>query len=181
MALFSKTLFTKPFWDQTKDETWKNESGTNYIDQNYLKDFKTSGCYLCAITMLTAYMEGSTTMKPSRLVGRKVTSATSPYINNWNNASSKFKFTSCTSDMISRIAEAVLVDEVPVIIQVPGHAVVAYGFYGSLPVHAGTVPLVSAATEDMIKIYDPYTGRYNDDLSGLIYHYGAISEIKIPE
>ena len=174
MATYNFSLFSRPVWRQNETATW------NGINSAYVQDFIDSGCFLCAITMLTACMEGSTTLKPATVAARGVTTMTSPYIVNWGAASDEFTLTAYTSNIKQKLAKALIEDRKPVIIQVPGHAVVAYGFNGSVTVQNG-VPQYANVANSAIKLYDPYRGRYDDNLDGLINKYGAITKIRIPE
>jgi len=167
-------LFTRPIWRQNLESTWEG------IDGKYVEDFKKKGCYLCAVTMLTACMEGSTTLKPIDLIERGVTSMISPEITGWSAVSDEFTLVSYTSNMLYNAVKTLIEDRKPVFIQVPGHAVVAYGFNGDVDVING-VPEYSLVSKSSIRIYDPYRGDYDNDLVGLISRYGNITKVRLPE
>lgn len=175
-----KVLFSSPVFRQNEDSTWDG------INQNYLNAFKTSGCFLCALTMITAYMEENPALMPYNLVARGVTSTTSPYIDSYN-VSNEFilrEYKSenyTTNQLIQKIAKSVVEDDTPVFIQVDGHAVVAYGYYGEVNITTSGKPIVSNASAENIRFYDPYMGRYDNNYSGLIGTYGDILKIRIPE
>ncbi len=171
---YNFTLFTRPKWRQNETATWSG------INEDYIQVFKDYGCYLCAVTMLTACMEGSTTLKPVALVNRGVTSMSSPEITNWSAVSDEFTLNPYTSNMLYKIVKTLIEDRNPVFIQVPGHAVVAYGFNGDVDVIGG-VPEYSLVSKSSIKIYDPYKGRYDNNLVGLISEYGNITKVRLPE
>lgn len=171
-------LFTRPIWRQNETATWDG------IDDAYVKSFIDSGCFLCAITMLTACMEGNRTLKPATVAARGVTTnMTTPFVERWDLASDEFVLREKESNFIYYIAKTLIEDRKPVIIQVPGnpgHAVVAYGFNGAVDVINGE-PAYSLVNKNSIKIYDPYMGRFDDNLPGLIDHYGDITKVRIPE
>lgn len=175
----SKTLFSAPIWRQNNDSTWDG------INSDYVNTFKTYGCSLCALTMLTACMEGSTTLKPATLVNRGATAQTSPEIVNYN-VSNHFTLTddgtvaNNNNYYIQKIAKAIIEDDVPVFIQVPGHAVVACGFRGTVTTNVNGLPVYSTVLPSHIRFYDPYKGNYDHDLEGLVAKYGNIKRIRYP-
>ena len=175
----SKTLFSAPIWRQNNDSTWDG------IDSNYIDAFIDEGCYLCALTMLTACMEGSTTLKPIALVNRGVTSQNHPRITSYN-VSNQFTLaedktvSNNNNYYIQKIAKAIIEDDVPVFIQVPGHAVVACGFRGTVTTNVNGFPVYSTVLSSHIRFYDPYQGRYDHNLEGLIAKYGNIEKIRYP-
>lgn len=171
---YNFTLFTRPVWRQNLDSTWDG------INSSYINNFKASGCFLCSLTMLTACMEGSFTLKPSTLVSRGVTTSTSPAIVDYSKASSQFTLSEKESNILYYIVKTLIEDRKPVFIQVQGHAVVAYGFNGDVTLEDGA-PQYSLVSKSSIKIYDPQMGRYDNNVPGLISQYGDITKIRIPE
>ena len=171
---FRRILFRSPVWRQNLESTWEG------IDAAYVQSFIDSGCFLCTLTMLIACMEGSTTMKPITLVNRGVTTASNPNILAYNNVSDEFTLDTKDSKFIENITKAIVEDNVPVMIQVQGHAVVAYGYVGNITINTSGEPKYETADSASIRIFDPYKGRYDDNLDGLTAHYGAIKRIRIP-
>lgn len=170
---FKRILFRSPVWRQNETATWDG------ISDAYIQSFINSGCFLCALTMIAACMENNTTMKPYKLIERGVATATDPSIISYSKVSSSFSLETKQNNFIANIAEAVVGNNVPVMIQVPGHAVVAYGYVGNMTNTSGE-PQYSTADASAIRIFDPYKGRYDDNLEGLISSYGAITKIRIP-
>lgn len=165
-----------PYIKQTSSSTWDGFKEL-WSDFN-LSHFKNTGCALCSLTMVTAYLENKFTMLPVTLAKRAVINRNDPTVRNWDNASRKFDISKETSNCLSKIAQDIIINGYPVVVEVPGHFVVAYGIRGYLPLDPDGNPYYNSILSSMILVADPYHTKQDTLEKVLDYRGGNVKSIR---